>query len=118
MVRFHAVAAFDSGEWTVELAKGGDLAGETVTCTFDGSFSKVDIEQMIDEMVVFYIDFNLAPWEIEATIEWKGEAAHREWWKEWRARQDTQKAPLQAGRRTPSPPRGRTGCRERPLQVS
>ena len=93
MVRFHAVATFDSGEWTVELAKGDDLAGQTATCTFAGSFSKDDIEHMIDDMVALYFDINLAPWEIEATIEWKGEAAHRAWWKEWRARQETQKDP-------------------------
>lgn len=93
MVRFHAVASFDSGDWTVELAKGDHLAGETVTCTFDGSFDKDDIEHAIDGMVVFYFDWNLAPWEIEATIEWKGEAAHQTWLEEWRARQETKKGP-------------------------
>ncbi len=90
MVRYHAVARFDADEWTIELAKGDRIAGKTVTCIAEASFSKDSIEHMIEDMVVFYFDWNCAPWDLEVTIEWKGEAEHREWLKEWRDRRDKQ----------------------------
>ena len=93
MVRFHAVVRFDSGEWTVELAKGDRIAGRTVTSTLDGWLDKDDVEHVIDGLIVLEFDPNILPWEIDVSIEWKGEAAHQTWLEEWRARQETKKGP-------------------------
>ena len=91
MVRYHAVAQFDSEEWTLTLSKGDRLTGETATCTVDGSFLKDDVEKVIEDMVVCYFDWNLAPWDLELTIDWKGEAEHREWLKAWHARRERER---------------------------
>ena len=77
----------------MELAKGDRIAGRTVTSTLDGWLDKDDVEHVIDGLIVFEFDWNIPPWEIELTIEWKGEAAHRAWLDGWRARQKTQQRP-------------------------
>lgn len=90
--RYHAVAEFGPNEWVIQRSKGDRISREVSSFRCAGRYTKEEVHKQIESILLIEWDGPFAPkappWEMVLTVEWKGEAVHREWLAAWRGRRE------------------------------